>query len=91
MGTTDLITDRSSTATSLTPELDNPTLYRVDKDEFSNGMASARNNLIRLMESNLFRARELRQLIIERQPPSFKSTLSAYSLSGPASQQEVQH
>ena len=33
-----------------------PLLLRLDKDEFSNGMATARNNIIRLMEKNLFRA-----------------------------------
>ncbi|KAI9877760.1 MAG: Tripartite DNA replication factor, partial [Watsoniomyces obsoletus] len=40
-----------------------PGLYRIDKDEFANGMATARNNLIRIMEKDLFKARELRQLI----------------------------
>jgi DNA replication ATP-dependent helicase Dna2 len=88
-GIMDLATDRSLTATSIKYELDTPILYRVDKDEFSNGMATVRNNLIRLMEGNLFRARELRQLIVEQQPPSFKPTSSAYSLSGPASQQDL--
>ena len=76
---------------SATWMLDSPKTirYRIDKDEFSNGMATARNNLLRLMESNLFRARELRRLIIEKQPPSFKPTSPSYSLSGPASQQEL--
>lgn len=68
---------------------DEPLLLRLDKDEFSNGMATARNNIIRLMEKNLFRARELRELIIEGTAPSFKPTSSAYSLSGPASQKDV--
>jgi DNA replication ATP-dependent helicase Dna2 len=68
---------------------DDPLLLRLDKDEFSNGMATARNNIIRLMEKDLFRARELRQMIIEGDTPSFKSTSSAYTLSGPASQQNV--
>ncbi len=81
--------DRSSSAASLDTELESPTLYRVDKDEFSNGMATARNNLIRLMEKDLFRARELRQLIIEGAAPSFKPTSSAYTLSGPASQSDL--
>jgi DNA replication ATP-dependent helicase Dna2 len=88
-GITDLVGGRSSSSTSLTQDLENTIRYRIDKDEFSNGMATARNNLIRLMESNLFRARELRRLIIEKQPPSFKPTSSAYSLPGPASQQEL--
>lgn len=68
---------------------DEPLLLRLDKDEFSNGMATARNNIIRLMEKNLFRARELRGLIIEGAAPAFKPTSSAYTLSGPASQKDV--
>jgi DNA replication ATP-dependent helicase Dna2 len=88
-GIMDLTKDKSLPATTLTPDLDKSILYRVDKDEFSNGMATARNNLIRLMESNLFRARELRKLIIEQQRPSFKPTSSAYSLFGLASQQDL--
>jgi DNA replication ATP-dependent helicase Dna2 len=66
-----------------------PMLYRIDKDEFSNGMATARNNIIRMMERDLFRARELRQLIIENQKPSFKPTSTAYALSGPSSQRDL--
>ena len=89
VGIKDLTTDKSPTAMSLMMDLETPVLYRVDKDEFSNGMATARNNLIRLMEGNLFRARELRQLIIEQQPPTFKQASSAYSLSGPSSQQDL--
>ncbi|EXJ85051.1 DNA replication ATP-dependent helicase Dna2 [Capronia epimyces CBS 606.96] len=66
-----------------------PILYRIDKDEFANGMATARNNIIRMMEKDLWRARELRQLIIENKPPEFKVTSTAYALSGPASQQSL--
>ena len=65
------------------------TQFRIDKDEFSNGMATARNNLIRIMEKDLFRARELRQLIIDDSPPTFKDSSTAYILSGPASQQDL--
>lgn len=70
-------------------EDDRPMLYRLDKDEFSNGMATVRNNLIRVMEKDLFKARDLRQLIIENRPPKFGHTSTAYSLSGPASQQSI--
>lgn len=70
-------------------EDDNPLLYRLDKDEFSNGMATVRNNLIRIMEKDLFRARELRQLIVEKKAPAFKHTSTAYSLSYTASQQQI--
>ena len=68
---------------------DDPILYRIDKDEFANGMATARNNLIRIMEKDLWQARELRQLIVENKPPEFKVTSTAYTLSGPASQQNL--
>lgn len=68
---------------------DDPLLLRLDKDEFSNGMATARNNIIRLMEKDLFRARELRQIIIEGVAPSFKPSSPAYTFPGTASQQDV--
>ena len=64
-------------------------LYRIDRDEFANGMATARNNLIRIMEKDLFKARELRQLIIDGSPPVFKPNAPPFTLSGPASQQSV--
>lgn len=66
-----------------------PILYRIDKDEFSNGMATIRNNLIRMMEKDLFKARELRSLIVEQQEPKFKAVSTAYTISGPASQISV--
>ncbi len=68
---------------------DAPILYRMDKDEFANGMATARNNVLRIMEKDLWRARELRQLIVENKPPEFKIVSTAYTLSGPASQQNL--
>ncbi|EXJ68239.1 DNA replication ATP-dependent helicase Dna2 [Cladophialophora psammophila CBS 110553] len=68
---------------------DGPILYRIDKDEFANGMATARNNILRMMEKDLWRARELRQLIIENKRPDFKASSTAYTLSGPASQQNL--
>jgi DNA replication ATP-dependent helicase Dna2 len=68
---------------------DAPVLYRIDKDEFANGMATARNNLLRIMEKDLWRARELRQLIVENKPPEFQPSSTAYTLSGPASQQSL--
>lgn len=71
------------------PDPDDPLLYRIDKDEFINGMATARNNLIRIMEKDLFRARDLRELIIEDRAPTFKPVSTAYTLSGPASQQDL--
>ena len=58
-----------------------PILYRLDKDEFSNGMATVRNNLLRIMEHDLFGARALRRLVIEGVAPEFvpaaKETVSS--------------
>ncbi|KAJ9606581.1 DNA replication endonuclease-helicase Dna2 [Cladophialophora chaetospira] len=68
---------------------DDPILYRIDKDEFANGMATARNNVLRMMEKDLWRAAELRQLIIENKAPEFKVQSTAYTLSGPASQENL--
>lgn len=63
-----------------------PVLYRIDKDEFSNGMATVRNNLIQLMEKDVFGAQPLRKLIIEGVAPTFRSTSTPYSLTDSASQ-----
>ncbi|RMZ80284.1 hypothetical protein DV738_g2822, partial [Chaetothyriales sp. CBS 135597] len=67
-----------------------PKQYRIDKDEFANGMSTARNNLLRIMEKDLSRARELRQLIVDGVAPQFRSNIAAaYTLSGPASQRNL--
>ncbi|ERF76175.1 hypothetical protein EPUS_01509 [Endocarpon pusillum Z07020] len=82
--------DEDSRTTAVTAgEVGDAMLFRVDKDEFSNGMATVRNNLIRIMEKDLFKARELRQLIVEAAAPSFKPTSSAYPPAGPGSQQNL--
>lgn len=75
--------------TGASSESRSPILYRIDKDQFANGMATARNNIIRLMEKDLWRARELRQLIVENKAPEFKVASTAYTLAGPASQQSL--
>ncbi|EAW10650.1 bifunctional ATP-dependent DNA helicase/ssDNA endodeoxyribonuclease DNA2 [Aspergillus clavatus NRRL 1] len=51
-------------------------LYRLDKDEFSNGMAIVRNNLISMMEKDVFQASRLRRLIVEGEAPVFNSKAS---------------
>lgn len=51
-----------------------PVLYRLDKDEFSNGMAAARNNLIQIMDDNVYKARDLRALIVDGRAPAFSPT-----------------
>jgi DNA replication ATP-dependent helicase Dna2 len=79
--------DRLST---MTPKESNEQIsYRLDKDEFSNGMATARNNLIRMMEKDLYRAQELRDLIVDGKPPQFRNVPAKYTLSGPASQANI--
>ena len=73
--------------TTMTPtQPDETVLYRLDKDEFSNGMAMIRNNLIRLMEKDVFGVQALRRLIVENVAPTFKDTASAYNLLDTASQ-----
>ena len=54
-----------------------PMLYRLDKDEFSNGMATVRNNIIRLMDPDAFGSHSLRQLLIELKAPSFENLKSS--------------
>lgn len=70
-------------------EDESPMLYRLDKDEFSNGMATVRNNLIRMMEKDLFKARELRELIVEKKAPAFKHTSTAYALPSTGTQHGI--
>ena len=54
-------------------ENDTSILYRVDKDEFSNGMALVRKNLIQIMLDDVFRARALRSLVVHTRPPLFRT------------------
>lgn len=72
-----------STMTPTQP--DETILYRLDKDEFSNGMAMVRNNLVRLMEKDVFGVQALRRLIVENIAPTFRPT-GSYSLADSASQ-----
>ena len=65
---------------------DETILYRLDKDEFSNGMAMIRNNLIRLMEKDVFGVQALRRLIVENVAPTFKPIASVYTLTESTSQ-----
>ena len=73
-------------STHTPPQPPEPVVYRLDKDEFSNGMAMVRNNLIRLMEKDVFATQALRRLIIEGVAPTFKPISSAYTLGDTASQ-----
>lgn len=53
-------------------------LFRLDKDEFSNGLALVRNNLIQLMAPTS--AEKYRKLVVELDAPTFKQTPTAYEL-----------
>jgi DNA replication ATP-dependent helicase Dna2 len=57
-----------------------PILYRLDKDEFSNGMAAARNNLIQIMDDSVYKARDLRELIVNKRKPRFTPTSTEMTL-----------
>lgn len=59
------------------------TLYRLDKDEFSNGLALVRNNLMTFMSSHPVHTK-LRDLIIFDRKPAFATAASVPAL--PASQ-----
>lgn len=83
-GIMEVVEERRSESTVSGVEPEEPMLYRLDKDEFSNGMATVRNNLLCMMEKDLFQAKQLRRLIIEGQPPSFKPSSSAYVMSSSA-------
>lgn len=67
----------SSSADMEDPE--NPMVYRLDKDEFSNGMATVRNNLVSLME-NFSLSLQLRKLIIEGKAPDSQPSASATTI-----------
>ncbi|KAL1958605.1 hypothetical protein VTO42DRAFT_4202 [Malbranchea cinnamomea] len=72
-GIMEIVQDDSGRVSTLKPGIDeNTTIYRLDKDEFSNGMATVRNNLLCVMDKDMFRARQLRELIIDGVAPSFK-------------------
>ncbi|KAK1759636.1 hypothetical protein QBC47DRAFT_372637 [Echria macrotheca] len=58
-----------------------PVHYRIDKDEFSNGMATVRNNLIQVMADGPSGSREIRRLIVDLAPPRFKSVPTQYTIS----------
>lgn len=66
-----------------------PMSYRIDKDEFSNGMATVRNNLIRLMDKDAFGSQPLRRLIVENAAPTFRPGPSKYSLGESVSQESL--
>ncbi len=73
--------ESSGTFTSTTAS---EVLYRLDKDEFSNGLALVRNNLVTLMSSHPIHTKVREQMVLNRQPtfttPSQLPTLPASQL-----------
>lgn len=55
-----------------------PIKYRLDKDEFSNGMATVRNNLVQVMAGGPGGSRQIRELVVDLVPPRFKSVSTQY-------------
>lgn len=60
---------------------DSPIRFRLDKDEFSNGMALVRNNIVSIMANNQFGSEKIRRLVVDLQPPEFKSVPTQYTIS----------
>ncbi|RHZ68543.1 bifunctional ATP-dependent DNA helicase/ssDNA endodeoxyribonuclease DNA2 [Aspergillus thermomutatus] len=83
-GIMEVLEDSSSPSTPFSNEPEEEVVYRLDKDEFSNGMAIVRNNLISMMEKDLFQANRLRKLIVEGETPNFKPSPSAFPMSDSA-------
>ncbi|GFP57963.1 DNA replication ATP-dependent helicase/nuclease DNA2 [Trichoderma asperellum] len=57
-----------------------PVRYRLDQDEFSNGMATVRNNLIQMMANDVPAAVRIRELIVDLEPPRFKPVATQYTV-----------
>ena len=66
--------------------VESPTLYRIDKDEFTNGMATVRNNLVQIMADDGIECRKIRHLVVDCKPPSFAEKKKRFfpSVSGTA-------
>ncbi|EZF34348.1 hypothetical protein H101_02103 [Trichophyton interdigitale H6] len=66
------ISSKNKSAMEINRDTESPMLYRLDKDEFSNGLAIVRNNLVSLMARDVFQSARLRELIVEGAAPVFK-------------------
>lgn len=58
-----------------------PIRYRLDQDEFSNGMATVRNNIVQIMSNQFPEARRIRELIVDLVTPRFKYVPTQYTIS----------
>ncbi|KAH7167241.1 DNA replication factor Dna2-domain-containing protein [Fusarium sp. MPI-SDFR-AT-0072] len=68
-----------------------PIRYRLDQDEFSNGMATVRNNLVQMMADDIVGARQIRRLIVDLEAPRFKAAPTQYIVSDRDSLNVDQH
>jgi DNA replication ATP-dependent helicase Dna2 len=60
--------------------VEEPVRYRLDKDEFSNGMATARNNIIQVMRNDQLGSHKIRGLVVDLNAPRFKLNPTSYVL-----------
>lgn len=58
-----------------------PIKFRLDKDEFSNGMALVRNNIVSIMANSQFGSEKIRNLVVDLRPPEFKTVATQYTIS----------
>ncbi len=62
-----------------------PMLYRIDKDEFNNGMATVRNNLVQVMTNAHVGCRETRSRVVDGRGPSFFAPNDAFKIADSSS------
>ena len=74
-----IMTFGTDTTTSVPTSTNTQILYRIDKDEFSNGLALVRNNLVTIMSSHPIHTKLRNQIIFDAKP-SFASSSSMPSL-----------
>ena len=77
-GIMEVIKEGAAASIKRESDLEEPITYRLDKDEFSNGMATVRNNLIQLMTNDVFGSQHVRRLIIEGHSPTFREPSTAH-------------
>ncbi|KAI9719864.1 MAG: Tripartite DNA replication factor [Chrysothrix sp. TS-e1954] len=88
-GMMNVSSQKSSSTPSPRKRKAEPMLFRLDKDEFSNGLAAVRNNLIQIMRSDVFHADDIRRLVVDLEKPTFRHDSTSYELSGPQSQMSI--
>jgi DNA replication ATP-dependent helicase Dna2 len=83
-GIMEVVPEGASPAHSAGKATEAPLRYRLDKDEFSNGMATVRNNLVQTMVDDVFGSREIRRLVVDLAPPTFRTAPTQYSIADQA-------